>query len=61
MNVTCEINDYSNPSQPKIKVHNAWCYSDKMVELEVEGKRFTVKGTELIGAINKCLLSYGEQ
>lgn len=21
MNVTCEINDYSNPSQPKIKVH----------------------------------------
>ena len=61
MNVTCEINDYSNPSQPKIKVHNAWCYSDEMVELEVEGKRYTVKGTELIGAIHKCLLSYEEK
>ena len=60
MNVTCEINDYSNPSQPKIRVHNAWCFSD-MVELEVEGKRYTVKGTELIGAIHKCLLRYGEK
>ena len=61
MNVTCEINDYSNPVQPKIKVHNAWCYSDTMVELEVEGKRYTVKGIELIWAINKCLLNYGEK
>lgn len=61
MNVTCEINDYSNPAQPKIKVHNAWCYSDTMVELEVEGKRHTVKGIELIGAINKCLLNFGER
>lgn len=61
MTVTCEINDYSNPSQPKIKVHNAWCYSDEMVELEVDGKRYTVKGSELIGATNKCLLSYGEK
>lgn len=61
MNVTCEINDYSNPAQPKIKVHNAWCYSDTMVELEVEGKRYTVNGIELIGAINKCLLNYGEK
>lgn len=62
MNVTCEINDYSNPTQPtKIKVHNAWHYSDTMVELEVEGKRYTVKGIELIGAINKCLLNSGER
>ena len=60
MNVTCEINDYSNPSQPSIKIHNDWCDGDK-VELEVEGKRYTVKGTELIGAVNKCLLSYGER
>ena len=61
MNVTCEINDYSNPAQPKIKVHNAWCYSDTMIELEVEGKRYTVKGIELIWAINKCLLNYEEK
>ncbi len=31
MNATCEIDDYSNPSQPKIKVHNAWCYSDTLL------------------------------
>lgn len=61
MKVTCEIDDYSTPAQPKIKVYNALCYSDEMVELEVEGKRYTVKGTELIGAINKCLLSLGER
>lgn len=61
MTVTCEINDYSNPSQPKIKVHNAWNYSDTMVELEVDGKRYTVKGYELIGAIQKCLLSFAEE
>lgn len=61
MKVTCEINDYSEPARTRIKVHNAWNYSDTMIELEVEGKRYTVKGSELIGAINKCLLSFGEE
>ena len=61
MKVTCEINDYSNPIQSNIKVHNACNYKNTMVELEVDGKRYTVKGSELIGAINKCLLSFGEE
>ena len=61
MKVTCEINDYSVPEQTRIKVHNAWNYKDRMGELEVDGKRYTVKGSELIGAINKCLLSFGEE
>lgn len=61
MKVTCEIKDYSEPTQPNIKVHNAWNYKDRMVELEVDGKRYVVKGQELIGAINKCLLSFGEE
>lgn len=61
MDVTCEINDYSNPQQPQIKVHNACNYKSTMVELEVDGKRYTVKGSELIGAINKCLVSFGEE
>ena len=61
MEVTCEIKDYSDPAQPKIKVHNAWNYKNTMVELEVDGKTYTVKGSELIGAINKCLLSFGEE
>ena len=61
MKVTCEIKDYSDPAQPEIKVHNAWNCKDKMVELEVNGKRYTVKGRELIGAVEKCLLSFGEE
>lgn len=61
MNITCEINDYSKPAQPKIRVHNSWNYKDTMVELEVDGKRYTIKGRELISAINKCLLGFGEE
>lgn len=61
MKVTCEINDYSKPAQKRIKVHNAWNHKDTMVELEVDGKRYTVKGSELIGAIKRCLLSFGEE
>ena len=60
MKVTCEINDYSEPSKVNIRVHNAWAQSD-MVELEVNGERYTVKGNELISAINRCLLNcFGE-
>lgn len=60
MNVTCEINDYSNPSQPCIRVHDHWCDGNK-VEIEVDGKRYIVKGSEIISAIQKCMLnSFGE-
>ena len=61
MKVTCETNDYSNPPRPNIKVHNAWWRSNEMVELEVEGKRYTVNGIELLRAIYKCLLSDEEK
>ena len=60
MKITAEINDYSNPSKTPIRVHNHWNYGD-MVELEVNGERYTVKGSELISAINRCLLNtFGE-
>ena len=60
MKITAEINDYSNPSKTHIRVHNHWNYGD-MVELEVNGERHTVKGSELISAINRCLLNtFGE-
>ena len=55
MKITAEINDYSNPAMQKIRVHNAWGDSTK-IELEVDGKRYKVKGSELISAINRCLL-----
>ena len=53
MKVTTEIHDYSNPAQPNIKVHDHW--SDrKMVELEVEGKRYTILADELKRAIENA-------
>ena len=61
MNVTCEINDYSEPAQSKIKVHSAWNYKSTMVELEVDGNRYQVKGRELISAIERCLISFDEE
>lgn len=55
MKVTCEINDYSNPQKPRIRVHNAWSIGEH-VELEINGERYEVNGAELISAINKCML-----
>jgi hypothetical protein len=53
MKVTVEINDYSKPTQPCIRVHNAWSDGSK-VELEVKGERFTVSAEELISAIQRA-------
>ena len=58
MKVTCEIKDYSNPSQPNIKIHNAFG-DGKKVELEVEQKRYTVCSEELISAIQRATLYMG--
>ena len=52
--VTCQIEDYSNPSMPCIKVHNSWL-TKRQVELEVDGKRYTVDGDELITAVKNCM------
>ena len=54
MDVTCQIRDYSNPSQPRIKVHNHWC-DHNMVELEIDGKRYVVCGRELKKAIDNAM------
>ena len=53
MKVTVEIRDYSNPAKPCIKVHNAYNDGSK-VELEVDGKRYTVCAEELISAIQRA-------
>ena len=55
MKVTVEIKDYSNPSQPCIKVHNAWRDGAK-VELEVKGERYIVSGEELISAVKRAMV-----
>ena len=60
MRVTAEITDYSNPAMSSIRVHNAWNDSNK-VELEVDGKRYTVLSSELISAVKRCTLNcFGE-
>lgn len=54
MKITTEINDYSEPAKTPIRVHNHWSIGS-FVELEVNGERYTVKGSELISAINRCM------
>jgi len=56
MKVTIEINDYSNPAKPNIRVHSAWCDGNKAV-LEVDGKKYTVIADELISALKKVQLN----
>lgn len=53
MKVTVEINDYSKPAQPCIRVHNSW-HDGSKVELEVKGERYTVSADELISAIKRA-------
>jgi len=55
MKVTCEINDYSNPSKAVIRVHNAW-HVGEHVELEINGERYEVDGKELKSAVDRCML-----
>ncbi len=56
MRITAQISDYSEPAHREIKVHNAWSDGSK-VELEVDDKRYTVSGKELISAIERCMLN----
>ena len=51
--VTCQLDDYSEPSKPSIKVHNHWNNSN-LIELEVDGVRYTVSASDLIAAINNA-------
>lgn len=54
LKVTCRLDDYSEPSKPSIVVNAHWNYRD-FVELEVEGKRYTVNGRQLKKAIDNCM------
>lgn len=54
LKVTCRLNDYSKPPMPSVIINAHWNYHD-LVELEVEGKKYTVDGTELKKAIDNCM------
>ena len=52
--VTCQLEDYSTPAKPSIKIHNHW-NTKRMVEIEIDGKRYTVCGSDLITAVENCM------
>lgn len=52
--VTCQIEDYSEPRKESLKVHSHRNIS-RLVELEIDGKRYTVNGNELKTAIDSCM------
>ena len=54
LKVTVEINEYSNPTKSLIRVHNHW-NDGNMVELEVNGERYSVKGDDLKSAVSRCM------
>lgn len=58
MKVTVEINDYTKPAMPNIRVHNAWNEGD-FVELEINGERYKVNAQELISAVQRCEMGIG--
>lgn len=56
MKVTREIQDYSTPppKKPNIRVHDSWLRGT-LVEIEVEGSRYTVDGNEIKHAVDNCM------
>lgn len=52
--ITCQITDYSEPAKTEIKVHNHWSISG-LVEIEVDGERHTVLGTDMIEAVRNAM------
>lgn len=51
--VTCQLEDYSSPAMPSIKVHSS--RNRRNVELEVDGKKYTVNGNDLIQAVQNAM------
>lgn len=54
INVTCQVQDRSNPRKADIKVHNHFNYND-CVEIEVNGERQTINGYDMITAIKNAM------
>jgi len=52
--ITCQLNDYSEPHKATLRVHNHW-NSDRLIEIEIEEKRYTVSGNDMIEAIKNCM------
>ena len=51
---TAEVNTYNEPGRPNIRVHSHWNRRE-FVELEINGERVVVVGTDLKNAIDNCM------
>lgn len=52
--VTCEIDDYSEPSRQHIRMHNHW-RGGTLIEIEINGERYSVDGNDLKTAADNCM------
>lgn len=52
--VTCEVPECSDTAKESIRVHNNWNRKD-LVEIEINGKRYTVDGESMKTAIDNCM------
>jgi hypothetical protein len=52
--VTCRVKEYSDTVKPGILIHSHWQDNSK-IEVEIDGKRYVVKGKHLIEAVNNCM------
>lgn len=52
--VTCEVPECSDTEKASIRVHNHWNRKD-LVEIEIDGKRYTVEGNSLKTAVDNCM------
>lgn len=53
--VTCQVENQDSPAKMDVRVHNH-LRSNELVEIEIkDGERFSVKGAELIAAIENCM------
>lgn len=52
--VACEVYDYSDPRKENLRIYSHF-KTNKLVELEINGERYTVGGDELKTAIDNCM------
>ncbi len=56
--VTCTVQNYDNPAKEDLKVHSHW-HQKEMVELEINGQRYTVLARDVEAAVKNCTNTAG--
>ena len=54
IDVTCRVKNYDNPAKVSFLVHSHWT-DNKFVEIEINGERYTVVGSDMITAIQAAM------